>query len=167
MRKGTLWMMGMLLAGLGACAHDTSSTSALEAPRDRFADAYDAVKSGAKETAQAGGLYLKQTGEGAVSVVSSAYTPTRRYVEDGWITTRIKSQYATDPNVKSTRVHVRTDNGVVTLRGTVDSSFQAEAAIRRALETPGVIAVSSELQFPEQHNQARTYTPSPHVRVRE
>jgi osmotically-inducible protein OsmY len=168
MRKRTVWMVGMLLFGLGACAHNEPSTSsAWNTTKEGFANAYDSVKSGAQQTAQVGGLWLQKAGEGAVKVVDRTYTPTRRYVEDGLITTRVKSAYATDPVVKGSKVHVETERGVVTLRGVVDSPGQAEEAIRKALQTPGVVAVDSKLTFPAERKQARTNVPGQNVRVRE
>jgi hyperosmotically inducible periplasmic protein len=168
MRKRTVWMVGMLLFGFGACAHNEPTTSsAWNTTKEGFASAYDAVKSGAQETAQVGNLWLQKAGEGAVKVVDRAYTPTRRFAEDSLITTRIKSAYATDPVVKASKVHVDTEGGVVTLRGTVNSPVEAEEAIRKALQTPGVVAVNSQLTFPVERNQARTYVPGEHVRIRE
>ena len=39
---------------------------------------------------------------------------------DGWITTKVQAQYFADADVKARQIDVTTDNGVVTLTGTVD-----------------------------------------------
>jgi osmotically-inducible protein OsmY len=69
-------------------------------------------------------------------------------VEDGWITTKIKGEYAADEQVKARQIAVTTEHGVVRLSGKVDSEAEAKRAITVALETKGVVAVDSDLQYP-------------------
>lgn len=149
--------IGVLLAALGlvACAHQESgpSESYLEQSKSAFATAYDAVKTGAQQTATAGKYALQAVGSGTVRVwdrtkeLASSGTNT---VEDGWITGKIKSEYAVDPVVKAGHINVDTDNGVVTLRGQVQDEAVAERAINTALATKGVLAVESKLQTPQE-----------------
>jgi hypothetical protein len=48
---------------------------------------------------------------------------------------------------------------VVRLSGIVDSPQSAERAIDRALDTKGVVAVDSNLQYPTESMPPRVYTP--------
>src|SRR5918911_1230006 len=59
-------------------------------------------------------------------------------VEDGWITTKIKSEFAVDKLVSATKIHVNTDNGVVHLSGVAKSRDEANRAIEIARNVKGV-----------------------------
>jgi hyperosmotically inducible protein len=157
-----------LLGALGGCSHETAAerqaSTGYEQPRSDFAAAYDAVKSGAQKTATAGKLAFTGIGHGAVQVTDQskeALARTGGKVQDGWITTKVKTELATTKGVKSADVHVDTDAGVVRLTGTVDSSMAAQRAIETALKTKGVEAVDSQLQYPTERVPPRTYTPPP------
>src|SRR6188472_4067637 len=50
-------------------------------------------------------------------------------VEDGWITTKIKSEFAGNNRVSATNIHVNTDNGVVHLSGMAKSQHEAKQAV--------------------------------------
>lgn len=64
---------------------------------------------------------------------------------DPGITTAVKSKLATDDVVKAYRVDVETDNGVVTLKGAVDSQAARERAVQLARDTEGVSNVVDQL----------------------
>lgn len=64
---------------------------------------------------------------------------------DAWITAKIQSKYFLDDEVKGRRVDVDTKDGVVTLRGTVNSDAQRRQALALARTTDGVIDVRDEL----------------------
>ena len=66
---------------------------------------------------------------------------------DAWITSKLKSEYAFDADVKSRQIHVKTKDGVVTLTGLVDSPYMATRAVERALRTNGVKEVRSKLEI--------------------
>ncbi|MGB7930802.1 MAG: BON domain-containing protein [Gammaproteobacteria bacterium] len=66
-------------------------------------------------------------------------------VSDGWITAKVKSFFLYNRNVDGSDINVDTRNGVVTLRGHVDSDFEREQAITIARNIKGVKAVMSEL----------------------
>jgi osmotically-inducible protein OsmY len=57
---------------------------------------------------------------------------------DGLITTTIQGKYAASDEVKGYRINVDTNNGVVTLNGSVDSADHRAEAVRLARETQGV-----------------------------
>jgi hyperosmotically inducible periplasmic protein len=72
----------------------------------------------------------------------------RNDIEDGWITTKVKSYYMYSSNVKSSDIDVKTTNGVVTLKGKVDSGAERALAIELAQNIRGVKSVeASGLKF--------------------
>ena len=66
-------------------------------------------------------------------------------IQDAWITTKIQAKYFADADVKARRIDVTTDNGVVTLRGSVDNERAREQAISIATNTDGVVRVNDQL----------------------
>ena len=163
MRRQGWIVMGALLGGMG-CAHEHAETasqpSGYEQARGDFGAAYDAIKSGARETADAGRYALRGVGNGAVEVTDrskEAIGATGSKISDGWITTKVKSELATTKGVRSGDIRVDTDGGVVRLAGTVDDGWAARRAIRAALAVKGVRSVESELQFPTDRQPPQFY----------
>jgi osmotically-inducible protein OsmY len=68
-------------------------------------------------------------------------------VEDSWITTKIKSEFALDKTVSATNIHVDTNNGVVRLSGAAKSSEEANKAVSIARSVKGVTSVRNEMQI--------------------
>jgi hyperosmotically inducible protein len=66
--------------------------------------------------------------------------------EDGWITTKIKSEFVLDKTVSATGIHVNTDNGVVHLSGVARNQDEANRAIQIARSVKGVRSVRNEMQ---------------------
>ena len=81
-----------------------------------------------------------------------ATTPTERNqsvserVDDGWITTKIKTGFAADNLVRLEAIHVNTENGVVHLSGNAKSWAEANRAIEIARGVKGVRSVRNEMQ---------------------
>jgi hyperosmotically inducible protein len=67
-------------------------------------------------------------------------------IDDSWITTKINSKMAADPEVKMRNVSVETDEGVVTLTGRVESDAERREAVQLARDTEGVKSVRDLLQ---------------------
>lgn len=66
---------------------------------------------------------------------------------DGWITTQVKAELAATQDVSNADISVRTDDGVVTLAGTVASDLTADKAEAAAKSIDGVKKVDvSELK---------------------
>jgi len=65
--------------------------------------------------------------------------------DDAWIHSKIVSQLTGDKDSTERKIHIDVDNGVVTLRGTVDSMQQKQEAERIAKETEGVKRVNNRL----------------------
>jgi osmotically-inducible protein OsmY len=68
-------------------------------------------------------------------------------VNDGWITSKVKTQLVAAEGVRASAINVDTAGHVVTLRGTVRSKAEREKAIAIARETRGVQAVIDELEL--------------------
>jgi osmotically-inducible protein OsmY len=66
-------------------------------------------------------------------------------ISDGWITTKIQSKYFLDATVKGLDIDVTTENGVVSLTGSVTSPMERLRAIELATATDGVKKVLDRL----------------------
>jgi hyperosmotically inducible periplasmic protein len=66
--------------------------------------------------------------------------------EDAWIHSKIVAKLITDKNTPERKINVDVDNGVVTLRGTVNSMQEKQEAERLAKETDGVKRVTNQLK---------------------
>jgi osmotically-inducible protein OsmY len=66
-------------------------------------------------------------------------------IEDGWITTKVQSQFFLDGDIKGRDIDVDTRDGVVTLKGSVDTAAEKQMAETIARETEGVTRVVNEL----------------------
>lgn len=71
---------------------------------------------------------------------------TGAYVDDAWITTKVKSEMVADSEVKAHKIDVDTKNGVVTLTGTVESWQEATKAADIARGIKGVTAVENDIR---------------------
>jgi len=76
---------------------------------------------------------------------TAATTGTKGDITDSWITAKIQSRYFMDDAVKGRNIDVDTKQGVVTLRGTVNSYGERLAAASIARSTDGVREVQDEL----------------------
>jgi osmotically-inducible protein OsmY len=76
-------------------------------------------------------------------------------VDDLWVTTKVQSQYFIDTAVKGHEINVDTRNGIVTLKGTVDTQAAKAAAEQIARDTRGVARVNNQLMIAP----ARTESP--------
>jgi osmotically-inducible protein OsmY len=64
---------------------------------------------------------------------------------DSWITMKVQAKYFLDSDVKGRQIEVDTKNGVVTLKGTVNTAQQKTEAEQIARETEGVKQVVNQL----------------------
>ncbi len=62
---------------------------------------------------------------------------------DAWITTKVKSEFGTTKGIKSTDISVTTDDGVVSLSGTVATGKEKMRAERVAKHVKGVKSVDA------------------------
>lgn len=71
---------------------------------------------------------------------------TKRAVEDSAITTRIKTKLLTTKDLKSTAIHVKTQQGTVDVSGTVPSQQQHDMALDAIRSVEGVTSVNDNLK---------------------
>ena len=64
---------------------------------------------------------------------------------DAWITTKVQAKYFLDAEVKGHEINVDTNNGIVTLKGTVENAQQKKEAEAIARDTEGVKRVVNQL----------------------
>ena len=72
---------------------------------------------------------------------------TGAYVDDAWITSRIKSEMVADKTVKARDITVNTSKGVVTLSGTVESWEESNKAAEIAHSVKGVSEVENNIRI--------------------
>lgn len=68
-----------------------------------------------------------------------------QYLEDATITTKVKAAFAEDRLVKARDISVKTDHGIVTLTGVVESRVEADQATKLATEVKAVKGVLNNL----------------------
>jgi BON domain-containing protein len=68
-------------------------------------------------------------------------------MDDGAVTEAVKGRFASNDEVRPSKIDVDTDDGVVTLKGKVPSRAIAGEALRLALGTKGVREVVSKLEI--------------------
>lgn len=66
---------------------------------------------------------------------------------DAWVTAKIQAKYFMDDDVKGHEINVDTNEGVVTLRGEVESEAQRRQAVALARNTEGVKSVTDQLKI--------------------
>lgn len=64
-------------------------------------------------------------------------------VDDGWITTKVKTEMIASKGVPARDITVETVNGVVSLRGTVTNQAEVDQAVAVARRVKGVTNVDS------------------------
>ena len=77
--------------------------------------------------------------------VTSGHETVGEYADDATITTRVKTRFAKDPTVSAMRIHVDTDKGMVSLRGTAKSQAERDQAERIAASVPDVKGVQNNI----------------------
>ena len=71
---------------------------------------------------------------------------TGTYVDDSWITSKVKSEMVADKSVKARDISVNTNKGVVTLSGTADSWDESNKAAEIARRVKGVTMVENDIR---------------------
>jgi osmotically-inducible protein OsmY len=67
------------------------------------------------------------------------------YVDDSWITTKVKSELAVEGDTKAHNIGVSTSVGVVTLTGTAGSMQESQKAAEIARNVKGVTGVENQI----------------------
>ena len=92
----------------------------------------------------------KEVAKEAEQKTKEGYSETKEALGDARITSEVKLKFAADDTVKALNIDVDTDNGVVSLNGTVNSKKELDQAIRLAKAVDGVKKVKSNLQISQQ-----------------
>ena len=71
---------------------------------------------------------------------------TGAYVDDSWITTKVKSDLLATKDIGSTHISVNTTKGVVTLSGTAKTQAESNKAESVAQAVTGVTMVHNDLR---------------------
>ena len=66
---------------------------------------------------------------------------------DSWLTTKVQAQFFADDDIKARYIDVTTRDGVVTLKGHVESEAVREQALQIARHTDGVSSIQDQLQI--------------------
>jgi len=84
--------------------------------------------------------------QATVSAPAASSETVGQHIDDGTITTKVKTDLLAAKNVKSTHIHVKTHKGVVWLTGTVPSSDDKSAAEDVVKNVDGVESVKNRLK---------------------
>jgi hyperosmotically inducible periplasmic protein len=87
----------------------------------------------------------EQQTQRAAAEVKTAASRAGETIADGWVTTRIQAQYFADEQIKARYIDVTTRDGVVTVKGFVESPAARERALQIARATNGVKQVRDAL----------------------
>jgi hyperosmotically inducible protein len=85
---------------------------------------------------------LAQDAQSSGSMQSSDQTVPGK-VDDAWITTKVKSEFATTSEIPASKISVDTHDGMVRLTGTVASNMDKNRAIQVAHNVKGVKSVDA------------------------
>lgn len=69
------------------------------------------------------------------------------YMDDSWITTKVKTAILNEPSLKVMQINVETYKGVVQLSGFVDSPASQAKAVEVARSVQGVTSVKNDLRL--------------------
>jgi len=89
---------------------------------------------------------LIAVGLAACSTSPNVTGSTENWLDDSWITTKVKTDLATAPGVSSTAISVSTVAGVVQLSGFASSQAEIDAAVKTARSVSGVKSVKNDLR---------------------
>lgn len=78
---------------------------------------------------------------------TSQQASTGEYIDDTWITTKVKAEILKEPALKVTQINVETYKNVVQLSGFVDSSESMTKAVAIARSVQGVSSVKNDMRL--------------------
>jgi hyperosmotically inducible periplasmic protein len=100
-----------------------------------------------KESAGAGNWLLMSVVVIALAGCANAGEKTGAYVDDAWITSKIKSEMVADKSVKARDITVNTTKGVVTLSGRAETWEESNRAAEIANSVKGVKEVENHIHI--------------------
>jgi osmotically-inducible protein OsmY len=78
---------------------------------------------------------------------TSQRASTGEYIDDSWITTKVKAEIFKEPSLKVTQINVETNKNVVQLSGFVDSTASMTKAVAIARSVEGVSSVKNDMRL--------------------
>jgi osmotically-inducible protein OsmY len=78
---------------------------------------------------------------------TSTQESTGAYIDDSWITTKVKTEIFNEPSLKVTDINVETYKNVVQLSGFVDSAASMDKAVAIARSVKGVSSVKNDMRL--------------------
>lgn len=78
---------------------------------------------------------------------TSQQASTGEYIDDTWITTKVKAEILKEPTLKVTQINVETYRNVVQLSGFVDSNESMTKAVAIARSVQGVSSVKNDMRL--------------------
>lgn len=78
---------------------------------------------------------------------TSQQASTGEYIDDTWITTKVKAEILKEPTLKVTQINVETYKNVVQLSGFVDSNESMTKAVAIARSVQGVSSVKNDMRL--------------------
>jgi len=78
---------------------------------------------------------------------TSQRASTGEYIDDTWITTKVKAEIFKEPSLKVTQINVETYKSVVQLSGFVDSAASMNKALAIARSVQGVSSVKNDMRL--------------------
>lgn len=140
----------------GRRVRDTRPVADVNAAKERVEDRADAKKEAieerserAKERAEQNADRAKDRLDRTEDRVDGEVDKPRRgeVVVDPWVTTKVKTKILADESLRRSEINVDTTNdGVVTLHGTVPTAAAKARAVQLARETDGVRSVNDKLR---------------------
>lgn len=103
-------------------------------------------KSPDTSSADNGGNSLGAKSDESTDTTASATDNAGQAMDDTGITTKVKTAILNDPELKVMQIHVKTNDGVVTLTGTVDTPANSDHAKNVASAVKGVKSVDNQLK---------------------
>ena len=111
-------------------------------------DSRDVLETGSRAVATTGvdSARARQIGAEVKERTSAASEQTRRALNNGGLTAKIKAKMALDDAVKALDLDVDTSGSIVTVSGRVRSDAERQRALRLARETDGVTKVIDQIE---------------------
>jgi osmotically-inducible protein OsmY len=100
---------------------------------------------GDRQSAETAGRKLDRAADQVAATTDQATAKAAVAVDDGAITTKVKSAVFAEPGLKTLQIGVDTKAGIVTLTGTVDTPLMKERAMQIAQHVEGVRSVVDNL----------------------
>jgi len=115
--------------------------SAMHKAGDKTEKAAEKVGEKTADAARATGTAGKKAGEKTMDAAKDVGAN----INDGWITTKVKTDFVNEDLLKGSAINVDSNNHIVTLKGTVASEAGRDRAVQIAKTTKGVSRVIDQL----------------------